>query len=332
MENKKIVFSAMQPSGKLTLANYIGTLRYWKGMQKIYQCIYSVADLHAITNSDNKNNLHNNVLDILAFYLSVGVDPNKSIIFVQSNIPEHCQLYWILNCNTTYGELIRMNQFKSRIKNSNTKKISAGILNYPILMASDILLYNTNMVLIGSDQKQHIELTKKIAIRFNFLCKKNILKIPNYWIPTFGSKIMSLANPMEKMSKSDKKKYGTIFLSDSKDVVFRKIGKSITDSDQSSSIYYDKENKPGISNLLEICSILSNISISNLEKKFLGYSYKNFKIYIAEIVSSCLCKLQQKYQYYRKNEKLLLEISKEGTRKARLISKNTIKFVHKNFF
>ncbi|CAL4324274.1 Tryptophan--tRNA ligase [Buchnera aphidicola (Periphyllus testudinaceus)] len=329
MNKKKLtVFSAIQPSGHLTIGNYISVLRHWKEMQKKYKCIFCVADLHSLTSLNKEDNLYKrkSILDTLALYLACGVDPHKSIIFIQSSVHEHSELNWILNCSTYYKELLRMTQFKNKLTNV-TKKINAGLLNYPTLMASDILLYQTDLVHVGKDQKQHIELTRNIAIRFNSFYKK-VFKIPNVLIHNFGSKIMSLIEPNKKMSKSDFNKKNVIFLLENPKEIFKKIQSSITDSDSPSKIIFDTINKPGISNLLVILSTLSGKSICKLEEYFLGKSYIYLKKEVFNILNKHIIKIQKKFFIYRKDEEFLKNISFKGAKKASKIAKKTLNSVY----
>ncbi|QCI27346.1 tryptophan--tRNA ligase [Buchnera aphidicola] len=322
---KPIIFSAIQPSGQLTLGNFIGTISHWSTIQDKYNCIYSIADLHSITVSQNLYLFKKNKLDTLAIYLASGVDPQKSIIFMQSEVHEHCQLNWILNCYTYFGELMRMTQFKSKSK-INSQNINIGLFNYPILMSADILLYQSDKVLIGQDQKQHIELTRNIAHRFNSLYG-NIFKIPDIYIPNkYSAKIMSLLNPYNKMSKSDSNKNSVIFLLDDQKTVLKKISKSVTDSD--GKIFYDINNKAGISNLLNIFSSLTGKSILELEKKFFNTTYKDFKYLLANVISKKLNDLQEKFYYFRSQKSYLKNILDIGAYKARKKAKKNIKVIY----
>ncbi len=319
---KKIIFSAIQPTGKLTIGHYIGVLKNWLKYQNIYECFFCIADLHSWTNVVN-NKIKKNIYDILSILLALGLNYKKCNIFLQSDIVEHLKLYWLLNCYTYTGELFRMTQFKSKIKNN--KNLNCGWLNYPILMSSDILLYYTNYVLIGDDQIQHIELTKNISKRINYLYKNNIFNIPKYILSNNGSKIMSLLNPNLKMSKSDINKNNVIYLLDSYKNIKFKINNSITDSQYPPKIIFDKINKPGISNLLNIFSNIKNVSINILEKKFINFSYKNFKnIFIYEI-KKFLKDIQKKYILIRNKEKKLKKILLYGKLKVK-------KYAKKNFF
>ncbi|WP_343184002.1 tryptophan--tRNA ligase [Buchnera aphidicola (Ceratovacuna keduensis)] len=326
---KKKMFSAIQPTGFLTLANYLGVLKHWKHMQKKYKCIFCVADLHSLTNLNKKNNIKENTLDTLAFYLACGINPDKSIIFVQSHINTHCKMNWILNCFSYFGELSRMTQFKNKSKNHTN--INIGLFNYPVLMMSDILLYNSDFVFIGNDQKQHLELTKVVANRFNNLYG-NVFTIPKNIFFEQGSKIMSLQDPRKKMSKSDKNNKNSIFLLDNKIEIYKKIQFASTDSDNPAKILYNLKKKPGISNLLNIFSILSNNTIAESERIFNNYNYYDFKKILSNIIYKKLYSLQKKYFYFRKNENYLLKISKIGAKKAYIESEKTLKNVEEKLF
>ncbi|WP_343128152.1 tryptophan--tRNA ligase [Buchnera aphidicola (Takecallis taiwana)] len=319
--SKSIMFSAIQPSGKLTLGNYIGTISHWMHIQDMYNCIYSIADLHAITVNQDKKLFQQNILDTLALYLASGVNPKKSIIFVQSEVQEHCQLNWILNCHTYFGELIRMTQFKQKSK-INPNNINIGLFNYPILMAADILLYQSDTVLVGHDQIQHVELARKIAKRLNFLYGQ-VVTVPKIYIPNKnGSKIMALLNPIKKMSKSDSNLNNIIFLLDDHKCVVKKIARSITDSDN--KIFYDTVNKPGISNLLNIYSSLTGTSISVLENMFVNTTYKNFKLLVTQSILDILLKLQEKFFYFKNKKDYLRDILDIGASLAKKEAQKTI--------
>ncbi|QCI24039.1 tryptophan--tRNA ligase [Buchnera aphidicola (Macrosiphoniella sanborni)] len=328
--HKPILFSAIQPSGNLTIGNYIGTMRYWSSMQENYDCLYCIADLHALTTAQkNRLNLKKSILDTLSLYLASGVDPNKSIIFIQSHVHEHSQLNWILNCFSEFSELFRMTQFKQKrkIAKNAIQKINTALFNYPILMAADILLYQTNIVPVGKDQKQHIELTRNIAHRFNSLYG-DIFTLPESLISEYGSKIMSLLEPKKKMSKSDINKKNVIYLLDDMHSIIKKINNAVTDSEIPSKIYYDIENKPGISNLLEILSAITNQDITILLKELEGVMYSEFKKIVIDSISKFLYNLQKSYNNYRCDETYLKKIAYEGAIKAQFKSKKTLKRVY----
>lgn len=326
---KKIVFSGIQPSGRLTIGNYIGVLKQWKQMQEKFSCIYCIVDLHAITTVEKSSTiLKKNILDTLAIILACDIDVNKNLIFLQSQVPEHSQLNWILNCFVYHNELKRMTQFKEKYK-MYCNNINCGLFNYPVLMASDILLYNTNLVPVGADQKQHLELSRNIAKRFNTLYKSSIFNIPEPVILNLGSRIMSLKNPIKKMSKSDKNKKNIIELLDEPRIAMKKIKEAVTDSNCPPIISYNRRNKQGISNLLEILSSITEINISKLEKEFIGKTYNELKNKTSDAIYKFLMHLQKKYYIYRQDEKFLKKIIQEGTIKARKKAKKKIKEIYK---
>ncbi|AZP36285.1 Tryptophan--tRNA ligase [Candidatus Annandia adelgestsuga] len=323
---KSIVFSAIQPSGVITLGNYIGVLKNWKILQNNYNCIYCIADMHSITNKINPKLFKKNIMDNVALYLSCNINPKKSIIFIQSHVKYHTQLCWILNCFTYLGELTRMTQFKSKIKNI-FNKINLGLLNYPILMASDILLYQTNKVPVGKDQIQHLELSKKIAKRFNKIYNKKIFNIPEPLLNN-GNKIMSLSNPKKKMSKSDINKNSFISLLDDPKKIHKKIKKSFTDIDNPPKIYYDIKKKPGISNLLLILSNLTGKKMSIIEKEFENQNYSYLKINVINYITDTISDIQHNFNIYKKNKDFLEYILKYGSKKASKYAKKTIEKVY----
>lgn len=325
--NKLIIFSGAQPSGKLTVANYIGAIRQWVKMQNNYQCIYCIVDLHALTNSNSIDSLHQTSLDTLALYLACGINPNVSTIFVQSHVAEHSQLNWILNCCAYFGEMKRMTQFKEKLTQCSDD-INVGLFNYPILMASDILLYQTNLVPVGDDQKQHLELTQNIAKRFNHRYGQ-VFTIPQILVPKFGSRIMSLLDPKKKMSKSDKNSNNYITLLDDADLISKKIGRAVTDSDSPPIIQYAPCKKPGISNLLSILSGITENSVFHLEKIFKKKTYSQLKTAVIQELSFKLTQLQCRYYFERSDEKRLNRILSIGAQKARNQAKITLQKVNR---
>ncbi|QTM69040.1 tryptophan--tRNA ligase [Buchnera aphidicola (Hormaphis cornu)] len=316
---KKVIFSAIQPTGNLTIANYVGTLMHWASFQKNYECFYCIADLHCLTNRHNVIDLKKNVLDTLAIYLASGIDPNQCSVFVQSHIYEHSQLFWILSCYASFGELSRMTQFK--IKSAKDNNI--GLFNYPLLMASDILLYQSDYVPIGRDQLQHLELTRHLAVRIN-TSYELMFTVPSAIISSRGGKVFALQAPLKKMSKSDINMNNSIFLLDTLEMIIKKIRKSTTDSEQPPKIYYDPINKPGISNLLNIYSILEDIEVSTLEKQFFGMNYQEFKCVVSDTVTKKLESFQKNYVLYRRDESYLKDIAYHGANKARDKAKQTL--------
>lgn len=315
------MLSGIQPTNDLTLGNYLGAITNFVKLQDEYQNIVFVADLHALT-TELKKDLNQQTIKILKYYLASGLEPNKTIIFKQSDVLEHTFLSYLLTCNTTIGELNRMTQFKdksSKIKNANgTEYIPTGLLIYPVLMAADILLYNPDVVVVGSDQKQHLELTRNIAIRLNNKFKFDLFKIPEPYIAKFGARIMDLQDPTKKMSKSSENKKGVIFLSDSPKDVENKIKAALTDN--FNSIKYDPLNQPGISNLITIYHLITGLQIDEIEKKYKdAANYGVFKKDLVDIVNNLLCNLQNKVSLITDND--ALKILKEGSEKANAIAK-----------
>jgi len=318
---KKIVFSAVQPSGALHIGNYLGAIKNWVELQKNYRCIFCIADYHAITLKQNPRILKKKIFELVCIYLSADINPKKSIIFVQSQVPYHTELAWILNCITKISELKRMTQFKQKSK-EHPEKVNVGLFDYPVLMASDILLYQTDLVPVGKDQKQHIELTRSLARRFNKEFGKTF-KIPKALIKKQSEKIMGLDNPLKKMSKSAEDPYNYIALTDTPKLIREKIKKAITDSGK--EIKYDKEKKPGISNLLTIYSLLSKKSIPQLENQYKNKTYAEFKKDLAEVIIKSLTPFQEKLKYYQSKPEYVKNILEQGRKKAEKISQATIK-------
>lgn len=324
--SKPIVFSGAQPSGELTIGNYMGALRQWVQMQDDYDCIYCIVDLHAITMHQDAEQLRKATLDTLALYLACGIDPKRSTIFVQSHIPEHTQLGWVLNCYTYFGELSRMTQFKDK-STRYAANINAGLFNYPVLMAADILLYQTHQVPVGEDQKQHLELSRDVSQRFNTLYGE-VFKVPEPFIPKSGARVMSLQEPYKKMSKSDDNRNNLIGLLEEPNAVTKKIKRAMTDSEEPPIIRYDVVNKAGVSNLLDILSGITGKSIVHLEAEFSGQMYGQLKNVVAEAVSGMLSKLQQRYYSLRKDEAYLQHVMCDGAAKARVRARETLEKVY----
>ncbi|ROR08605.1 tryptophan--tRNA ligase [Erwinia sp. JUb26] len=323
---KPIVFSGAQPSGELTIGNYMGALRQWVQMQDDYHCVYCIVDLHAITVRQDPVALRKATLDTLALYLACGIDPQKSTIFVQSHVPEHAQLGWILNCYTYFGELSRMTQFKDKSARYE-ENINAGLFDYPVLMAADILLYQTHQVPVGEDQKQHLELSRDVAARFNAIYG-DIFKVPEPFIPKSGARVMSLLEPTKKMSKSDDNRNNVIGLLEDPKSVVKKIKRAMTDGDEPPVVRYDVKNKPGVSNLLDILAGVTGKSVSDLEKEFDGQMYGHLKGAVADAVSGMLSELQERYHRYRNDEAFLDQIMRDGAAKARAQAQETLKKVY----
>ena len=324
MEQKKRIFSAIQPSGTITLGNYLGAIKNWIPLQEDYDCLFAVADLHAITVRQTPADLRQNSLKLLAFLLACGVDPEKSILYCQSHVPAHSQLAWVLNCYTQMGELSRMTQFKDKSA-KHADNINAGLFTYPVLMAADILLYQADAVPVGHDQKQHIEICRDIATRFNGIYG-DVFKIPEPLIQKTGARIMSLQNPKAKMSKSDENVNAFISFTDDTDTIIRKFKRAVTDSD--SKVCY-AEGKDGINNLMSIYSVITGKTISEIEAEFDGKGYGDFKLAVGQAVADTLAPIQAKYNDLLKNKDYLESVYKNGADLAGKIAFRTLSKVNK---
>ncbi|NUF50298.1 tryptophan--tRNA ligase [Gilliamella sp. ESL0250] len=324
--SKPIVFSGAQPSGELTLGNYLGALKNWVALQGEYDCVYCIVNQHAITVRQDPDKLRKATLDTLALYLACGIDPQKSTIFVQSHVPAHTELGWALNCYTYFGELSRMTQFKDK-SSRHSENINAGLFDYPVLMAADILLYQANLVPVGDDQKQHLELSRDIAMRFNALYG-DIFTVPEPFIAKVGARVMSLQEPTKKMSKSDENRNNVIGLLENPKDIEKKIKRAMTDSDEPPVVRYDIKNKAGVSNLLDILTGVTGKPIAELEKEFEGKMYGHLKTEVATQVIDMLTTLQAKYHQYRDDESYLFSIMQEGAEKARSKAEPTLKKVY----
>jgi tryptophanyl-tRNA synthetase len=317
----KKVFSGIQPSGTIHIGNYLGALRWWVQMQEEYDCIFSVVDLHAITVYQDPQALQKQIINTTKTLLALGINPEKSILFVQSDVPAHTQLYWVLNTITKVPELELMTQYKD--KALKKKSPMAGLLNYPVLMAADILLYDTDLVPVGEDQRQHLELTRQLARRFNDLYGKTF-KVPQALIGKTGARIMGLDDPTKKMSKSATSAYNYIALTDPPEVVTDKIKKAVTDSE--TIIKYDPVRKPGISNLLTILSLVTNQDIKSLEEAYFGENYGKLKMDTAQALNSFLADFQKKF--YSLSDKKVISVLKSGAKKVNQIASQKIKEVY----
>jgi tryptophanyl-tRNA synthetase len=311
---KPIILSGCQPSGQLSIGNYMGALRQWVNMQDDHDCLYMLVDLHAITVRQDPKALHQACLDGLALYIACGIDPTKSTVFMQSHVPEHAQLAWLLNCYTQMGELNRMTQFKDKSA-KNTSNINAGLYSYPVLMAADILLYQANQVPVGDDQKQHLELARDIATRFNNVYG-NIFSIPAPYIPEVGARVMSLQDPTKKMSKSDDNVNNFVGLLEDPKKITKKIKRAVTDSDDQARIYFDTTEKPGVSNLLSLLSCATGTSIETLVPSYEDKMYGHLKSDVADAIVALLEPIQQKYHALRGDKAELNKIMREGSEKA----------------
>lgn len=322
-EQKQTIFSGIQPSGQLCIGNYLGALRNWVKLQDDYNCLYCIVDMHAITVRQNPAELRRRSLEALALYLAVGLDPAKNIMFIQSHVPAHAELSWVLNCYAMYGELSRMTQFKDKSA-SHADNVNAGLFTYPVLMAADILLYQADLVPVGQDQKQHVEITRDIAERFNGIYS-DTFKIPEPYIPKEGTKIMSLTEPTKKMSKSDLSG-GSVFLLDDRDTIIRKIKRAVTDS--GSEVRFE-DGKDGINNLLTIYSCFTGKTIAETEKDFEGKGYGDFKLAVAEVTADAIGKIQTEFNHYLTDKENLNRILKDGSERAAYIARKTLSKVYR---
>lgn len=322
--NKKVIFSGIQPSGNITIGNYLGALKNWVVLQDDYYCYYCIVDLHAITVRQEPKNLRQKTLEVLALYLACGLDPNKNTLFIQSHVPAHSEAAWVLNCYTYIGELSRMTQFKDKSK-KHENNVNSGLFTYPVLMAADILLYQTDLVPVGVDQKQHLELARDIAMRFNGSYSETF-KVPEPFIGKEGAKIMSLQEPLKKMSKSDENENAFITMLDSPDAIRRKIQRAVTDN---IGIVKYNDEQPGIKNLISIYSAITNTSPEAIVEKYEGIGYAKFKTDTAEVIISELEPIQRRFNEYMNNKDYLKQIYKEGAEKAAKTAYKTLRKVYK---
>ena len=322
-EKKKRIFSGIQPSGDLTLGSYMGAIKNWVALQDDYDCLYCIVDMHAITVRQVPADLRRRSLEQLAQYIACGLDPKKNIMFIQSHVPQHAELSWVLGCYTQFGELSRMTQFKDKSQ-KHADNITAGLFTYPVLMAADILLYQTDLVPVGQDQKQHVELCRDIANRFNGVYS-NTFTLPEAFIPEMGARIMSLGNPESKMSKSDPD--GCVFIMDKPEDIMRKFKRAVTDCE--TAIRYDKENKPGVSNLLTIYCAATGKSMAEAEAEFAGQGYGVFKPAVGEAVVELMRPVREEAQRLMGDKAYLESIYREGAERARYLAEKTLRKVYK---
>jgi tryptophanyl-tRNA synthetase len=317
--DKKRIFSGLKPTGKLTIGNYIGAIRNMAAMQNQHDCYYSVVDMHSITVDILPEALRKNSLDMLALFIASGLDPEKSTLFIQSHVPEHAELTWILGCYCMMGEARRMTQFKEKSQD-NPKNVNVGLFDYPVLMAADILLYQAALVPVGKDQKQHLELARTLALRFNNKFSPTFT-VPDGVIPKNGAKVFSLLDPTAKMGKTDGSSDGTVFMLDDKDTIIRKFKRAVTDS---GSEILTRADKPGISNLITIYSAFSGQTTKDIEKQFAGKSYSEFKNAVGEAVAERLGKIKSEYTRIIADKGYLESVIKAGRDKARYQAAKTL--------
>ena len=323
-DSKKIIFSGIQPSGDLTLGNYLGAIKNWLTLQDEYDCYFCVVDLHAITVPQKAADLRRRTLEVLSIYLACGIDPEKNTLFIQSHVPAHSECAWLLSCNSYMGELSRMTQFKDKSKKAGNS-VGTGLLTYPVLMASDILLYQTNLVPVGKDQIQHLELTRDLAIRFNNTYSPTFT-VPEAYVPKTGAKIMSLQEPTKKMSKSDDNPNSFILIMDPPEVIRKKVSRAVTDS---IGVINYSDDQPGVKNLLNILSAINNKTPEDLVKEYEGKGYADLKKDVAEAIVTELEPIQERVKELLKDKKSLEAIYKEGANKANYIANKTLRKMQK---
>lgn len=322
--NKPRIFSGVQPSGRLTIGNYIGALSNWTKLQDTHDAIYCIVDMHSMTQKIEPSELRRLTYETLALYLACGLDPQKNVLFIQSHVPAHAELSWILGCMTYMGELNRMTQFKDKSK-KNTDNINSGLYTYPVLMAADILLYQTNLVPVGEDQRQHLELARDIAQRFNGRYSETFA-IPETYHPKVGARIMSLQEPESKMSKSDDNENAAIYITDTPEAIVRKIKRSVTDM---VGIVQMSDEQPGIKNLMTIHSALSGVSFEELTNTYVGRGYGDFKNDVAEVIVESLRPAREEYTRLMADKAYLQTVYKDGAERARHIAMKTMRKVYK---
>lgn len=325
-KGKPVIFSGIQPSGALNIGGYIGAVRNWVELQNSakYDCLFSLVDLHSITVRQEPALLRENFYSLLALYVACGIDPEKNVIFCQSHVPQHSELAWILSCVTSMGELSRMTQFKDKSR-KHASNVNVGLFTYPVLMAADILLYRTNLVPVGEDQKQHVEITRDIALRFNRIYGE-IFIVPEVYIPKIGARIMSLQEPTKKMSKSDDNAHNFLALLDAPDVIVHKIKRAVTDS--GAEVRFDVINKPGVTNLLTILAAITNSSIAVLEEHYAGSGYGKFKADVAQALVEFVAPVQKRYRELRQDHAYLQAILARGAAEARMRAEQVLREVY----
>lgn len=323
-ENKKVIFSGIQPSGDLTLGNYLGALKNWVKLQDQYECYFCVVDLHAITVKQEPKDLRKRTLELLAIYIATGIDPEKNTLFIQSHVPAHSECAWLLTCSSYMGELGRMTQYKDKSKKAGDN-IGAGLFTYPVLMAADILLYQTDLVPVGKDQTQHLELARDLADRFNKVYSPTF-KVPDGYIPEAGAKIMSLQDPARKMSKSDDNPNSYILMMDDPDTIRKKVNRAVTDS---LGVVKYCDEQPGVKNLMTILGCITGMTKEEIEAKYEGKGYSEFKSDVAEAIVKELEPIQNRVNDLLVNKKELEEIYTRGAEKAEYVSRKTLRKMQK---
>jgi len=324
-EKRKRILSGIQPTGTPTLGNYIGAVRNWALLQPDYDCLYMVADLHALTVRQVPAELRRRTRELAALLLAVGIDPQNHILFAQSHVPAHCELSWVLACNTQFGELSRMTQFKDKSA-KHPDNVNGGLFTYPVLMAADILIYNADLVPVGQDQTQHLEIARVIANRFNGVYG-DTFTLPEGYVPKAGAKIMSLSEPTKKMSKSDTNVNSFVLMTDDKDTIVRKFKRAVTDSD--GQVRFERETKPGVSNLMAIYSTFTGKTMEEIEAEFAGKGYGDFKLAVAEVTTDALAPVQAEYNRILADKEYVDTVLKDGAARAARIANRTVSKVYR---
>ena len=327
IKEKKRMLSGIKPSGDLTLGSYLGAIKNWSSRSEEYDCFYFMADLHAITVRQNPADLRRRTLEQLAQYIACGLDPEKNTLFIQSHVRQHAELGWVLNCYAMFGELSRMTQFKDKSA-KNADNINGGLFTYPSLMAADILLYQPDYVPVGEDQKQHVELCHTIARRFNGVYG-DVFKLPEPFVPKVGARIMSLTNPTAKMSKSENEDTGRVLVMDTPETIMRQFKRAITDSDTENCFRFDRENKPGVSNMMAIYSACTGKSYQEIEQEFAGCGYGKFKPAVGEAVVETLRPIREEASRIMKDKAYLEQVYRDGAEKAGYVAEKTLRKVYK---
>ncbi len=322
---KKTIFSGIQPSGDLTLGSYLGAIKNWVALSDTYNCYYCIVDMHAITSRQNPAELRRRALNQLAQYIACGLDPQKNTVFIQSHVPAHAELAWVLNCYTMFGELSRMTQFKDKSA-KNADNINAGLFTYPVLMAADILLYQADLVPVGEDQKQHVEICRDIAGRFNGVYG-DVFKLPDPFIPKVGARIMSLTSPDSKMSKSDKDPGGCVYLMQKPDEILRAFKRAVTDSE--TVVCFDPAKKPGVSNLMQIYAVATGLTLAEVENAFAGKGYGELKTSVGEAVVELLRPIREEAERLIADKAYLESIYRDGAERAARAANRTLRKVYK---
>jgi tryptophanyl-tRNA synthetase len=324
---KKVMLSGIKPTGDLTLGSYLGAIKNWAERAEQYECYYFMADLHALTTRNDPKDLRRRTLEQVAQYIACGLDPEKNVLFLQSQVPAHAELGWVINCYTMFGELSRMTQFKDKSA-KNADNINGGLFTYPALMAADILLYQPDYVPVGEDQKQHVELTRDVAQRFNNLYGQTF-RVPEPYIPKVGARVMDLLNPTSKMSKSDEIGNGRILLMEKPEDIMRKFKRAVTDSDTGRCVYFDPEKKPGVANLMQIYSACTGRTFAEIEAEFEGKGYGAFKPAVGEAVVELLRPIREEAEHIIRDKAYLESVCRNGAERASAVAGRTLRKVYK---